>query len=129
MTYTLTSGSSVKRDADAAFIPADPRNADYQAYQAWLAAGNTPSPAPAPPASVPTCQLWQLQAVMTAAQWQSVTTAVANLNNPAVSAFFAHGTNMIPASSTTLLSIGETIGLSAAQVTALVAQAAAVSIP
>ena len=47
MTYTLTSGSEVIRDADGAFIPDDPLNLDYSAFQAWLAAGNTPNPAPA----------------------------------------------------------------------------------
>ena len=97
--------------------------------QAWLAAGNTPTPFTAPPAPVPTCQLWQLQAVMTAAQWTAAQSAVAALNNTAVSAFFAHGTNVIPANSTTLLALGEAIGLTADQITALVAQAAAVSIP
>ena len=51
MTYTLIANStSVTRDADGATIPADPRNADWQVYQAWLAAGNTPNPAPTPPA-------------------------------------------------------------------------------
>ncbi len=40
-------GTMIVRDAEGAHIPADPRNADWQAYQAWLAAGN----APAEPAS------------------------------------------------------------------------------
>lgn len=49
MTYTLIANStSVRRDADGAIIPGDPGNADWQAYQAWLAAGNAPTPVAAP---------------------------------------------------------------------------------
>lgn len=51
-TYTLAwdpmtkapSNWVVVRDADQMHIPFDPENIDYQAYQAWLAAGNTPNP-------------------------------------------------------------------------------------
>ena len=50
MTYTLMTSTAVRRDSDGAFIPADPVNTDWQAYQAWLAAGNTPNPVPAPTA-------------------------------------------------------------------------------
>ena len=45
--YKLTSSSSVVR-ADGALIPADPANADYAAYIAWVDAGNTPLPADVP---------------------------------------------------------------------------------
>lgn len=42
--YSLTqSGQNVQR-SDGAFIPSDPSNTDYQAYLAWVAAGNTPTP-------------------------------------------------------------------------------------
>jgi hypothetical protein len=34
----------VVRMYDEAHIPADPGNRDWQEYQAWLAAGNTPQP-------------------------------------------------------------------------------------
>jgi hypothetical protein len=34
----------IKRLPDNAIIPNDPENTDWQAYQAWLAAGNTPLP-------------------------------------------------------------------------------------
>jgi hypothetical protein len=48
------SPNSVLREADGAIIPFDHANVDYIAYQAWLAAGNTPDPVPTPPA--PTLQ-------------------------------------------------------------------------
>ena len=52
MTYQLTTGTSILRTADNAFIPPDEGNADYREYLAWIEAGNTPEPAPivAPPA-------------------------------------------------------------------------------
>jgi hypothetical protein len=46
--YQLTSGDSILRLSDNAFIPQAPGNRDYAEYQAWLAKGNTPLPAPAP---------------------------------------------------------------------------------
>jgi len=46
--YQLTTGNTILRLADTAFIPPDPANTDYQAYLTWLAAGNTPEPAPKP---------------------------------------------------------------------------------
>jgi hypothetical protein len=48
MSYQLTSGASILRLADNAFIPPDPANIDYAAYLEWVAAGNTPEPAPEP---------------------------------------------------------------------------------
>lgn len=50
--YKLTSGTMVIRTTDGVFIPADTRNGDYAAYQAWLGLGNTPDPADVDP--VPT---------------------------------------------------------------------------
>ncbi|MDR3495359.1 MAG: hypothetical protein P4L82_12230 [Ancalomicrobiaceae bacterium] len=47
MTYSLPGGSNISgviRDVDGASIPADPANADWRAYQAWLGEGNAPAP-------------------------------------------------------------------------------------
>ena len=55
MTYQVTQSDCILRTADNAFIPPDPANTDYQAYLAWLEAGNTPEPAPEPePVAEPT---------------------------------------------------------------------------
>lgn len=48
MTYQLTTGDTILRLADNAFIPQDPANTDYREYLAWVDEGNTPEPAPVP---------------------------------------------------------------------------------
>lgn len=40
---STTTADGIVRDCDNAFIPDDPLNVDWQAYQAWLTAGNTPA--------------------------------------------------------------------------------------
>lgn len=50
MTYQLTAGALILRIGDGAFIPLDPANTDYAAYLEWVEEGNTPEPAPEPPA-------------------------------------------------------------------------------
>lgn len=43
--YKLANSGAVMRVVDGAWIPNDPRNSDFQAFQAWQNAGNTPDPA------------------------------------------------------------------------------------
>jgi len=45
MTYQLTTGTTILRLSDNAWIPPDPANTDYAAYLAWLEEGNEPLPA------------------------------------------------------------------------------------
>ena len=51
--YQLTSGDTILRLSDNAFIPAAPGNRDYREYLEWLEEGNTPLSAPEPPAPGP----------------------------------------------------------------------------
>ena len=48
--YQLTGGDTILRTRDQACIPQDTGNRDYREYLEWLEEGNTPEPAPAPPA-------------------------------------------------------------------------------
>jgi hypothetical protein len=49
MTYQLTSGDTILRLSDNAYIPTAPGNRDYAEYLEWLEAGNEPLPVPDPP--------------------------------------------------------------------------------
>jgi hypothetical protein len=73
MTYQLTTGDTILRLADNAFIPADPANRDYAEFQAWLAAGNTPEPAPpSPPPGPDYLAFWD--ALITSSVYASIRT-------------------------------------------------------
>lgn len=76
MTYTLTAGTAIIRD-DGAFVPTDPGNADYQAYQVWLAAGNTPNPYVAPPPPPAQVMSQDIMAQFTAADATLIQAAIA----------------------------------------------------
>jgi hypothetical protein len=110
--------------------PAGPGQAAYFSakFETWGLSSAKPPP-PRTSAGVPSCMLWQLEAVLTPEQWSGVQVAVTAMNNPTVTAFMAHGSNFIQANSTTLIQLGAAIGLTPDQVTALVEKASAVIIP
>lgn len=67
MTYRKALEESyVIREADGAVIPADPQNTDWQAYQAWVADGNTPADALQTPVSPPALSFLDFMALFTA---------------------------------------------------------------
>lgn len=53
MTYKLAKNNLVVRLRDDTYIPAEPTLIDYQEYQEWVKAGNSPLPADPDPASTP----------------------------------------------------------------------------
>jgi hypothetical protein len=53
MTYQLSYNGSILRLVDNTSIPVNEANTDYRNYLAWVEAGNTPKPAPTPPAPPP----------------------------------------------------------------------------
>ena len=128
--YILTSSNNIiQRTTDGAFIPTDPRNVDYQGYLTWVAANNTPDPYVPPPAPTPVCLLWQLQAVLTPAQWTAVQTYITSTANNALIAFASHGSSPIPANSTTLLTLAGVAGIDPTTLPALITTASQISIP
>ena len=84
----------------------------------------------AAPAPVYTCRVWQIKAVLTPAQTTAVEATIAAAPNAAIlQAFWSMGVELIPSNSTTLLSLGAAIGMTANQVAALVQHASQISIP
>lgn len=65
--YKLVNSMAVSRLADGVFIPFVQGNSDYQAYLAWLDAGNTPTPADPPPPPDPKLVGIEFEGVMCSA--------------------------------------------------------------
>lgn len=80
MSYKLTKTAMVIRMADGAWIPPHADNVDYQRYQAWLAAGNTPTPKDADPTPIDQSDVDNIEKQIKAlalvtAQWNGKTVA------------------------------------------------------
>ncbi len=141
--YTLTSAGSVVR-SDGAFVPPDGSNTDWQAYQAWVAAGNTPTPVtaqvPAVPQVISDRQFFQQLAVqgvitqaeaLSAVQTGTIPSEMQPLINalPATEQFAAQmqicGATQFERTDPLTLAIGQAYGWTAAQLDALWIAAAA----
>jgi len=152
--YWTVGGSTAQvwSSAAAAYVPASDAG-----YQAWLATGGVATAlrfedelvevltreslalGALPGVPAPTCLLWQPEAIcndppaslgFTPPTWPQVQAAVQAQASAALTAFFNVGTNAIPADSKTLLALAAAVPspLTAAQVTALIAAAAAIAI-
>jgi hypothetical protein len=95
--YAFTSDGAVKRAADGAFIPPDPRNADYQVFLFWQAAGNTPDPYIAPAAPVPDITRRQLLLALAGANLVTADEAIAAAQTGALPAAIAAAFATLPA--------------------------------
>ena len=63
--YIQSESGSVGIEGENISIPADPANTDWQAYQAWLAEGNTPNPYVPPPPAIPQqVPMWAVRTVL-----------------------------------------------------------------
>jgi hypothetical protein len=117
MTYTLTMGSSVIRDADGTWIPDDPANTSWQAYQAWLAAGNTPNPYVPPPPPIPsTAPMWAVRSVLkTNGLFDQARTFIDGSDNENLKLVWEYG-NFADRNSPSIALLASELGLTDAQV-------------
>ena len=84
----------------------------------------------AAPAPIYTAQVWQIKAVLTSAQLTAVEAAInASPSADVLNAFWLTGDEPVPSNSITLQALGAEIGMTPAQVTALVEAASQVVIP
>lgn len=123
-TYALTEGRALLR-SDGVSIPADPANADYQAYQAWRAKGNTPTPYVAPVVVPYSVTPFQAKAALFAAGLlPAVEAAIAAA--PKIAQLAYSDATEFTRDSPTIAELSAQLGLTSAQIDALFTAAAAI---
>jgi hypothetical protein len=123
--YALTATEMIRRD-DGTFIPPDPRNTDYAAYLAWLAAGNTPDPYVAPPPPIPySVTPFQAKAALFAAGLLPAVEAAIAAASPIAQLAWSDAT-AFTRDSPTINTLAAQIGLTSAQVDDLFVAAASI---
>ena len=135
--YKLTNSTGVIRTSDDALVPADADNADWQKYQQWLAAGNTPLPADVPPEPQPIPAPQQITraqgkaALIMQGLWGAVLDYVASIQDPtqrALAEVALHDTLTWERSSPLLNSAAAHLGMTDEQLDALFIQAAGIAL-
>lgn len=82
--YTLAiNGVSMSADVGTVYVPDDPDNMDWQAYQAWVALGNQAAPLPALPVPDQVTMRQARLALLAAGKLAAVDAAIAALPSPA----------------------------------------------
>jgi hypothetical protein len=131
VTYRLTASPTVvQRVEDGACIPNDPQNTDWQQYQQWLAAGNTPTPYVAPPPGVPpeVSRRAAKQALAQAGLLANVQPAISAIVDPAQRQMMQiewDDSQVFVRTRPSLIGLATALGLSSAQLDQLFIQAGA----
>lgn len=128
--YKLTESATVLRASDGASIPADDQNTDWQAYQAWLSAGNEPAPPylPTPPAPQSVTPVQAFTALDQAGKLAALMEYIDAPTTPPLVRATALGATEWRRDSLLLMSVAIVLGLTGNQVDDLFKAAAAVQL-